>query len=113
MTSVPGIRAHPLPIDILENLGPGAAQLGRRELAGALAPLVEGLREPLPEPERAVAGEAVMAFCRRLYSGGRSGDALPLGAALLAQAIAAPATPCSNAVPPGSAACSPRTRWTS
>jgi putative two-component system response regulator len=89
VTPAPGIRAHPLPIDILESLGSRAAQLDRRELAGALAPLVEGLQEPLPAPDRAVVGEAVMAFCRRLYSGGRSGDALPLGAALLAQAIAA------------------------
>jgi len=89
VTPVPGTRTYPLPIDILENLGPGAAQLGRRELAGALAPLVEGLREPLPEPDRGMAAEAVMAFCRRLYGGGRSGDALPLGAALLGQAIAA------------------------
>ncbi|MCM2327007.1 MAG: HD domain-containing protein [Lysobacter sp.] len=89
MTPAPGIRAHPLPIDILENLGPRAAQLDRRELARVLAPLVDGLREPLPDPERAAAAEAVMAFCRRLYGGGRSGDALPLGSALLAQAIAA------------------------
>lgn len=89
MTPAPGIQAHPISIDVLERLGPQAAQLDRRELARALAPLVDGLREPLPDPERAAVAEAVMAFCRRLYGGGRSGDARPLGAALLAQAIAA------------------------
>lgn len=89
MTSDPGTRSRPKPLDVLEALGPVAMQLDRPGLVRALAPLAASLRHPLPAAERLVLAEAVMAFCRRLYGSGRSAEALALGQALLDHAVEA------------------------
>jgi HD-GYP domain-containing protein (c-di-GMP phosphodiesterase class II) len=62
------------------------ATVSRAELAQILAPLVERLHERLPAGAAATVPNAALAFCHRLYSHARSGDALPLGRAVLAQA---------------------------
>ncbi len=60
--------------------------LDRREFVEALAPLVSRLESPLGAAESAEATRVVLSLCRRLYGEARSGDALPLAQALLAQA---------------------------
>lgn len=71
---------------MLELLGRLEPALDRREFAQALAPVTARLCAALPGEERATVAEGVLALCRRLYSGARSSDALPLAQALLAQA---------------------------
>ncbi len=65
------------------------ASIPRAELAHLLAPLVERLHGRLPAAEAAAATDAALDFCRRLYANARSGDALPLAQAVLAQAALA------------------------
>src|SRR5215472_6583779 len=67
----------------------GLPALPRPELARLLAPLVERLHQPLPPGEAVPVSDAALAFCRRLYAHARSGDALPLARAVLAQAALA------------------------
>lgn len=86
MTAVPDVRTQPVSAETLRLLEPRLAQLDRRELAEAVAPVLARLAEPLPEPERTGLAEAILAFCRRLYANARSGDALPLARGLVSQA---------------------------
>ena len=70
----------------LRELQPLVSQLGRRELAETLAPLVERFHEGFPDAEAPAAVETALAFCRGLYADARSSDALPLARAILEQA---------------------------
>lgn len=79
----PGVRTEPSALDLLGRL---ETRLDRREFAEVLAPLVARLQEPLPAAESVAMTDAVLSLCRRLYANARSGDALPLAQALLAQA---------------------------
>lgn len=89
MTLATGAPPDPALADLLPALEARAHGLDRRELAEAMAPLVSRLQSPIPGDQRAQAAEAVMGFCRRLFAGARSGEALPLAKALLAQAVLA------------------------
>jgi putative two-component system response regulator len=62
------------------------AQLGRVELAEALEPLIARLHERLPAVDAVQLGEHSLGLCRQLYGNARSGDALPVARAVLAQA---------------------------
>ncbi len=72
--------------DRLRDAAARVSALGRAELAEALAPAIDRLHERLPDDEAASVTEAALALCRRLYANARSGDALPLARAVLAQA---------------------------
>ena len=77
---------------LLEPLRRAEARLAvipRAELAHLLGPVIERLHERLPAGEAAGVADAALAFCRRLYANARSGDALPLARAVLAQAALA------------------------
>lgn len=89
MTAATGVRAgSPLP-DLLAQLEARAPWLDRRAFAEAMAPLLDGLQEPIADPDRSAVAEAVLASCRRLYASARSGEVLPLARALIAQATMA------------------------
>jgi putative two-component system response regulator len=75
-------------IDALRQLESRLASVGREELSEALAPVIRQFNGAMPPAEAAAAAEAALAFCRRLYANARSGDALPLARAVLAQAVA-------------------------
>ncbi len=80
------VAAPPSALEVLKEADARLSDLGREALAGLLAPLLARLHEPLPEDEAATLPEAALAFCRRLYANARSGEALPLARAALAQA---------------------------
>lgn len=75
--------------DRLREAGTRLSVLGRAELAEALGPAIDRLHEKLPDAEAGPVVEAALALCRRLYANARSGDALPLARAVLAQAALA------------------------
>lgn len=58
---------------------------GPREVADALRVLLEELEEPLPAEQVKHVVDAALGVCRGLYGGARSGEALPLARAVLAQ----------------------------
>ncbi|MDH5263789.1 MAG: HD domain-containing protein [Betaproteobacteria bacterium] len=89
MTATTRFLAESPSIDLLQGLEPRLAQMDRRELAEGLAPVLVRLQERLPDAERARVAESAFAFCRRLYSNGRSGDGLALARSVLAQSILA------------------------
>jgi putative two-component system response regulator len=89
VTTAPAAPADPVFLEILPALEARLPQLDRRELAEAMAPLLSRLQERIPDDHRASVADAVMGFCRRLFAGARSGDALPIARGLLAQAILA------------------------
>jgi putative two-component system response regulator len=64
-------------------------QLGREELAGRLAPVIARLYAPMTAAERMELAAGALSFCQRLHANARSGDALGLARAILAQAAAA------------------------
>lgn len=70
----------------LELLGRLEPRLEREEFAAALIPVAKRLMDPVPEAERPAIVEGILTLCRRLYARARSGEALPLAQALLAQA---------------------------
>jgi putative two-component system response regulator len=76
-------------LEPLRQAEPRLATLPRAELAHLLAPLIERLHARLPDGEAAGVPDAALAFCRRLYANARSGEALPLARAVLAQAALA------------------------
>lgn len=63
--------------------------LGRGELGRLLLPFVHRLQEPLPPKDVPEVVDAALCLCRRLYANARSGDALPLARAVLAQSALA------------------------
>ena len=63
--------------------------LGRGELGRLLMPFVHRLQEPLPSAQVPEVVDAALSLCRRLYANARSGDALPLARAVLAQSAIA------------------------
>jgi putative two-component system response regulator len=83
------IQELPSVLEPLRGLEPRIGEIGRTEMAAILAPVIERLHERLPAGEAVELATATIAFCRRLYANGRSGDALPLARALLAQAALA------------------------
>jgi putative two-component system response regulator len=76
-------------LEPLRRAEPGLATMPRGELAHLLAPLIARLHERLPAGEATGVADAALTFCRRLYANARSGDALPLARAVLAQAALA------------------------
>ena len=64
-------------------------ELGRLELAARLAPVIARLHGPLEPAARAELVADALSFCKRLHGNARSGDALALARAVLAQAAAA------------------------
>jgi putative two-component system response regulator len=74
-------------LDSLRGLELRIGQMDRAELGEVLAPVVARLHERLPAAEATEACEGALAFCRKLYANARSGDALPLACAVLAQAV--------------------------
>jgi putative two-component system response regulator len=89
VTNESGVQADPAFLALLPALEARLPVLERHELAEAMAPVVARLQEPIPAGQRAAVAEAVMGLCRRLFAGARSGDALPLARALLAQSLLA------------------------
>ncbi len=89
MTNAPGVQTDPALSELLPALEARLPTLDRRELAEAMAPVVDRLNSPIPADRRAAVAEAVMGSCRRLFASARSGDALPLARALLSQAVLA------------------------
>ncbi len=87
MTSL--VQEMPSVLEPLRGLEPRIGELGRAELAAVLAPVIERLHERLPAGEAAEVAPSILAFCRRLYANARSGDALPLARAVLAQTVLA------------------------
>jgi putative two-component system response regulator len=69
------------------------AQLGRNELAEALAPAAATLRGTLSQADADLAIDAALATGRSLYSLGRSGEAIALAQAALYQARQWPGSP--------------------
>jgi putative two-component system response regulator len=76
-------------MDLFRRLESRLPALGRRELGGELAPLLEQLQSPLPNAELAALSEAALSICRRLYASARSADALPLARAVLVRSTVA------------------------
>jgi len=64
------------------------SQIGRAELAEALQPLIEAMREATGAEAAAQAARTAFDFCRRLYANGRSAEGLPLAGAILDGAVA-------------------------
>lgn len=62
------------------------ASIGRLQMAHVLEPLIERLHGGLPGADVQPVAQEALAFCRRLYANARSGEALPLARAVLAQA---------------------------
>ncbi|MBL0141126.1 MAG: HD domain-containing protein [Betaproteobacteria bacterium] len=87
MTSDQEIRIEPSIPELVQQLEPRLPSLDRRELADATAPLLARLQERLSPSESGPVSDLILSLCRRLYDHARSGDALPLARALLAQAI--------------------------
>ena len=89
LTNAAGAQAIPAILELFPSLEARLATVDRRELAEATAPVLERLQERIPDDQRAGFAEAVMGFCRRLFEGARSSEAMPLARALLAQAVLA------------------------
>ncbi|HEX3096325.1 MAG TPA: HD domain-containing phosphohydrolase [Usitatibacter sp.] len=79
----------PTPTDSLRVAERSLGELGRAELAARLAPAIVRLQGPMERSERAELAAAALSFCQRLHGMARSGDALGLARAVLAQAAAA------------------------
>ena len=76
-------------LEPLEGLEHRLPTLGRGELGRLLMPFVHRLQEPLPAAQVPEVVDAALSLCRRLYANARSGDALPLARAVLAQSAIA------------------------
>jgi len=77
------------PPDSLRAADRTLAELGRAELAARLAPVIARLHAPLEPAERVELAADALSFCKHLHANARSGDALALARAVLAQAAAA------------------------
>lgn len=75
--------------DLLRSLERRLPFAGRTESAAAMAHLVKRIQGRLAADEVGPTLDAALVLCRGLYVGSRSGDALPLARAVLAQATAA------------------------
>ncbi|HET9469882.1 MAG TPA: hypothetical protein VFO24_02180, partial [Usitatibacter sp.] len=75
--------------DSLRAAARALGELGRAELADRLAPVIARLHAPMEPAERAELAASALSFCQRLHGSARSGDALALARAVLAQAAAA------------------------
>jgi putative two-component system response regulator len=75
-------------MDLFRRLESRLPGLGRRELGGEIAPLLERLQSPLPPAEVVALCEAALSICRRLYAVARSADALPIARVVLARSTA-------------------------
>ena len=90
MTSAAAKLMPPLaPPDSLPGADRRLAELGRAELAARLAPVIARLHAPMEPAERARLAADALSLCKRLHGSARSGDALALARAVLAQAAAA------------------------
>ena len=81
------VREMPPLLEPLRGLEARLSEIGRAELSAILAPVVERFREPLDRREFNGVAMAALAFCKRLYTNARSGEALILARAVLFQSI--------------------------
>ena len=80
------VREMPPLLEPLRGLEARLSEIGRAELSAMLAPLVERLHEPLDPAEFGAVAMPALAFCKRLYTNARSGEALILARGVLFQA---------------------------
>jgi len=74
--------------ELVSGLEGRLTQIGRAELAEALEPLAQAMREATGPEAAASAARTAFDLCRRLYANGRSADGLTLARAILDNAIA-------------------------
>src|SRR6185437_6637688 len=83
------VREVPQLLEPLRGLDERLSEIGRAALGSILAPIVERLREPLEPAQLERVAVPSLAFCKRLYTNARSGEALILARAVLFQAALA------------------------
>jgi hypothetical protein len=89
MSSTDLLLEAPSLLDTLQEVEPRLPKIGRAELAARLGALIGRLHEQLGAIEREKLCVYGMKLCRHLYANARSGDALPLGRAILFQSFLA------------------------